>query len=205
MTPWSDFLPYVLPYVIGCPDPTAEQHIKLAAIEFCRRTLCHRVTLEPEMASGVSHEIELYPETGTQIIKIKAVAVGGREFDLVDPIKGLSLVRSEYPSDFVFTQDNLTLQVYPLQANGTPVVADVALAPSITSTGLSDALAAAHLQDIAQGAIASIKRISGQVFSDLNGSAVHQGLFDARLKTVSAKTARGWSAARLSSGRSNFF
>lgn len=199
MTPWLDFLPYVLPYVIGCPDPTAEQHIKLAAIDFCRRTLCHRVTLEPEPSNGVTHEIELYPEKGTQIIKIKAVSVGGREFALVDPVKGLSLARSGYPSDFVFTQDNLTLQVHPLQAVSTPVVADVALAPSITAMGFSDTLAAAHLQDIAQGAIASIKRIPGQPFSDLNGSTLHQGLFEARIKTVAAKAARGFAAARISS------
>ena len=199
MTPWSDLLPYVLPYVIGCPDPTAEQHIKLAAIDFCRRTLCHRVTLEPELCSGVSHDIELYPEHGTQIIKIKAVAVGGREVSLVDPVKGLSLARSEYPSDFVFTQDNLTLQVYPLQASRTPVVADVALAPAITAAGLSDMLSAAHLQDIVQGAIASIKRVPGQPFSDLNGSTLHQGLFEARIKTVAAKVARGFASARISS------
>jgi len=199
MTPWSDFLPYVLPYVIGCPDPTAEQHIKLAAIDFCRRTLCHRVTLEPELSSGVSHDIELYPEDGTQIIKIKAVAVGEREFDLVDPAKGLYLARSEYPGDFVFTLDNLTLQVYPLQPARTPVAVDVALAPSITAIGLSEAMAASHLQDIAQGAIASIKRIPSQPFSDLNGSTLHHGLFEARIKTVAAKAARGFAAARISS------
>ncbi len=199
MTPWSDLFPYVLPYVIGCPDPTAEQHIKLAAIDFCRRTLCHRVTLEPELCSGVSHDIELCPESGTQIIKIKAVAVGEREFSLVDPVRGLSMARSEYPSDFVFTQDNLTLQVYPLQVSGTPVVADVALAPAITATGLNAILAAAHLQDIVQGAIASIKRIPGQPFSDLNGSTLHQGLFEARIKTVAAKVARGFASARISS------
>jgi hypothetical protein len=199
MTPWSDLFPYVLPYVIGCPDPTAEQHIKLAAIDFCRRTLCHRVTVEPELCSGVSHDIELYPEQGTQIIKIKAVAVGKREFSLVDPVKGLSLARSEYPSDFVFTQDNLTLQVYPLQVSGTPVVTDVALAPAITATGLSSMLAAAHLQDIVQGAIASIKRVPGQPFSDLNGSTLHQGLFEARIKTVAAKVARGFASVRISS------
>ena len=199
MTPWTEFLPYVLPYVIGCPDPTIEQHIKLAAIDFFRRTLCHRVTLEPEPSSGVTHEVELYPEKGTQIIKIKAVSVGGREFSLVDPAKGMSLVRSESPSDFVFTQDNLVLQVFPLQAVSTPVVVDVALAPSITAIGLGDTLAAAYLQDIAQGAIASIKRIPGQPFSDLNGSALHQGLFEVRVKTVAAKAARGFAAARISS------
>jgi hypothetical protein len=199
MTPWSDFFPYVLPYVVGCPDPTAEQHIKLAAIEFCRRTLCHRVTLEPEPANGVTHDVELTPEAGTQIIKIKAVTVAGREIELADSIRGASLARSEYPADFAYTADGKTLMVYPLQDAGTAIEADVALAPTLASTGMNDLVALSHLQDIAQGAIASIKRIPGQPFSDLAGSAIHQNIFELRVKTIAAKVSRGLLAAQMSS------
>ena len=31
---WSDFGPYVLPHALGCPDPTMEQHVRLAATAF---------------------------------------------------------------------------------------------------------------------------------------------------------------------------
>lgn len=35
---WTDLLPYVIPYVRGVPEELAVHHIRLAAIEFCRRT-----------------------------------------------------------------------------------------------------------------------------------------------------------------------
>lgn len=44
---WADFFPYVLPAVRGCPEPVAEHHIRLAAIDFCRRTLCWQQLLDP--------------------------------------------------------------------------------------------------------------------------------------------------------------
>lgn len=44
---WADFFPYVLPAVPNCPDPVLEHHVRLAAIEFCRRTLCWQQILDP--------------------------------------------------------------------------------------------------------------------------------------------------------------
>lgn len=38
----KEFLPYVLPMAPGAPSIVAEQHIRLAAIEFCERTKCWR-------------------------------------------------------------------------------------------------------------------------------------------------------------------
>ena len=56
-----------------------------------------------------------------------------------------------------------------------------------------------HMQDIAHGAVASIKRIPGQPFSDLAGSPVHQAMFEARVSTVAAKHSRGVMAAKMRS------
>lgn len=42
MIPISSFFPLVKPYAPACPDPVAEQMIRLAAIEFCERTRCWR-------------------------------------------------------------------------------------------------------------------------------------------------------------------
>lgn len=38
----AEFLPYVMPSAPGAPSIVAEQHIRLAAIEFCERTKCWR-------------------------------------------------------------------------------------------------------------------------------------------------------------------
>lgn len=195
---WSDFGPYVLPHVIGCPDPTMEQHVRLAAIEFFRRTLSWREVLDAVLTDG-TERVELEFPSGAQVIKIKSVEVAGREIPLVETSHGLELSRSSPGSEFSFTLDGRVLLVYPLQAAGVPVVVEAAFAPSITSTTLQDALAYQHMQDIAQGAIASLKRVPNQTFSDLAGSPMHQAMFEARVSTIAAKHSRGVLAAKMRS------
>ena len=195
---WLDFSPYVLPYVIGCPDPTLEMHARLAAIEFFRRTLSWREVLDSAPAEG-SEFVELEAPMQTQIIKVKSVSVDGRDFPLVETTHGSELSRTDTGREFAFTRDNRTLVIYPIQAIGTPVVVEAALAPSITSSTLPDALAQHHMQDIAHGAIASLKRFSGQPFTDPNGAQEQQALFERRISAVAAKHSRGVMAAKLRS------
>ena len=193
---WLDFSPYVLPYVIGCPDPTLEMHARLAAIEFFRRTLSWREVLDPIPAEG-SELVELEAPMQTQIIKVKSVCVDGRDFQLVEATHGSELSRTG--RELAFTRDNRTLVIYPIQAIGAPVVVEAALAPSITASTMPDALAHHHMQDIAHGAIASLKRIPGQVFTDPAGAQEQQALFERRITTIAAKYSRGLMAAKMRS------
>jgi len=195
---WSDFGPYVMPHVIGCPEPMLVQHARMAAIEFCRRTLCDQRLLEDVQSDGTPI-IELLPPVGTQLVKIKSVKADGREWPIVDPIYGTELSWSESPQDFCYTQDNKTLMLYPEQPSGTPVDVVAALMPSIDAAFFDDNVAKQHLYDIVPGVIASIKKVPGQPFSDLNAAAVHQAQFESRIRTIAAKTGRGHAAAKMRS------
>jgi hypothetical protein len=195
---WSDFGPYVLPHVIGAPEPLMQLHVRLAAIEFCRRTLCHIRTLDPVTTDGTAL-VELAPDAGTQIVKVKAVEVGGKEWTLVNARQGHAHVRSGTQQDFAFTEDNLTLQVFQPQAAGVDVVVDAALAPTLASSSIDDAVGAQHASDIAHGAVASLKRINNQPYTDMAGSGVEQTLFERRIATVAAKVARGMANTKMRS------
>jgi hypothetical protein len=195
---WSDFSPYVMPYVIGCSEPLLEQHARMVTIEFCRRTLCDQRLLE-EVETDGTPVVTLVLPTGTQIVKIKSVKADGREWPLVDPIRGMEFVRSESPLDFCFTQDNKTLMLYPEQEVDTPVQVVAALMPTLTASTFSDDIGSQFMYDIAPGIIASIKRVPGQPFSDMNESMVHQAQFEGRVRTITAKIGRGQSAAKMRS------
>lgn len=195
---WSDFSPYVLPYVIGCPDPTLELHARLAAIEFFRRTLAWRAVLDAVLTDGTDQVVVEAP-TQAQIVKVKAVSVAGREFPLVETTHGAELSRTAPGREFAFARDSRTLAVYPVQTAGVSVVAEAALAPSINAEQLPDALAQSHMQDIANGAIAAIMRVPGQTFTDPNGAQGHQAIFERRIATVAAKHGRGLMAAKMRS------
>ena len=167
-------------------------------------------TLAREGASVVINDLDSAPAEGsefvelespmqTQIIKVKSVSVNGRDFPLVETTHGSELSRTDTGREFAFTRDNRTLVIYPIQVIGTPVVVEAALAPSITSSTLPDALAQHHMQDIAHGAIASLKRIAGQVFTDPAGAQEQQALFERRIMTIAAKHSRGVMAAKMRS------
>ena len=195
----SEFYPYVLPYVIGCPMPVVDHHTRLAAIEFCRKTACWQKTLDAISTSGTDNLLEMDQDTGQQIIKVKAVAVGGITWPLVDSAAGLALVRSGSQQRFCFTQDNKVLHIHPLQAAGVFVQVDAVLAPSRTADAIDDAIGNDYLQDIAYGAVASIQRIPKQEFTDPNSAAAEQQQFSSRISTVAAKVSRGFMAQKMRS------
>lgn len=197
---WRDFEPYVLPYVIGCPLPVLEHHARLTAIDWCRKTLCMTRELDPELTSGTSHEVDIAPPTGLQIVRPIDVAVGGREFSLTDPLYGKRLARNQGQHEYCFTADNATLSVFPLQAAGVPVVITAALMPALrTSTGLDDDIALEHADDIAKGIAAAILKLPRQEFSDANLGLMMEAEYKARRTTIAAKYSRGIAAGKTRS------
>lgn len=198
---WSDFYSWVLPSVPGCPNPTLDLHIRQAAIEFCRRTLCWVRTLDPVEANGMDIRFDLDLPSQTQAVKLMAVAVNGLEYLLVDTQRGLQLVRQGSGADFSFTQDKLTLDVHPLRARGDSIEVDMALAPSFNASSVETDVASPYVQEIAQGALATLQMIAGVAWSDPGLAAANKALFNQRVATVAMHFARGQGAARVVSGR----
>ena len=198
---WSDFYSWVLPSVPGCPNPTLDLHIRQAAIEFCRRTLCWVRTLDPVEANGMDIRFDLDLPSQTQAVKLMAVAVNGMQYLLVDTQRGLQLVRQGGGADFSFTQDKLTLDVHPLRQRGDSIEVDMALAPSFNASSIETDVASPHTQEIAQGALATLQMMAGVAWSDPGLAAANKALFNQRVATVTMHFARGQGAARVVSSR----
>lgn len=195
---WSEFQPYVLPYVIGCPDPVLEHHARLASIEFCRRTGCLTRMLGPIATDGVSHAITLSPGAGLQAIKLKSVTVDAQPWTLATTEHGHELADAQRLDDFAFVSGNAEIQVHPLQAAGLDVLARAVLAPTMTASTCPDDLLP-YLQDIAHGAAASLMLIPAQAFTNPAHAQQEQAAFNARIATVAAKISRGNSSAKMRS------
>lgn len=195
---WRDFQPYVMPYVIGCPLPVLEHHARLTAIDWCRKTLCLQRTLDAESSTGTTHEIDIAPPAGMQVVRPMDVSVDGREFNLSTGLAGIRLARENSQHEFCYTTDNRTLLVYPLQAAGTPVVITAALMPALgTSTGLDDDIALEHADDIAKGIAASIMNLPRQDFTNPPLAMTMRAEYEQRRAIVAAKYSRGIAAAKL--------
>lgn len=195
---WRDFAPYVLPYVVGCPMPTLEHHARLTAIDWCRKTLCLTRDLAAVLTDGTTTAVPITPPTGMQVIRPTAVAVDGIERELVTPRDGQVFTRGNSQYDYCFTDDNATLQVYPLEAAGIEVVITAALMPSMgTSPGLDDDVALEHADDIAKGIVAAIAMLPKQDFTDPSLAAVNQAAYENRRAIIAAKYSRGLASAKL--------
>lgn len=184
---WADFSPYVLPYVIGCPEPTLEIQAKLAAMDFCEKTKCWVKTLEPAQTYG-QHLLEVDASyEKARIVDIELVQVDGVEWPIVDPAVGIRRAQANDGRAFCFPATG-GVMIYPLQPNGTNVVVTASLVPTMAATSL-DTLLYEHIDSIAHGTIARIMRIPNQPFTGDAGT--FEMMFRECIKTEYSKLAHG--------------
>lgn len=193
---WADFFPYVLPSVRNCPDPVLEHHIRLAAIDFCRRTLCWQQLLDPiekPAADGLATEFDLLMPPEAEVVRLLSVAVDGQSIQLVEASRGVQLVRRDSGGEFAFTRDRKMVYIQPPPRAGATIEVEAALKPTLDATQFPDDLFDHYAQDIAHGAMATLMLLPKQDWTDLGLGAVHQESFDERIATVAAQVGRGFS------------
>lgn len=185
---WRDFEPHVMPFVIGCPLPVMEYHVRQAAIEFFRDTKAWRLTLDPELADGTTHSVDMPAPTGSTVLDIEDVDVGGSGWPIVTADIGTKKARKASAEPFCFSADLLALEVHPLQPADTEVTATVSLIPGEDSTGMP-AVFRHYAKHIAIGAISTIKALPGQEFTAAD-APLYEERFRGRIRTESARLAR---------------
>jgi hypothetical protein len=204
---WDDFIPFVLPYAPGCPDPTLEHHIRLAAIEFCRKTNVWQADLAPLVGDGVLRLFTMVPPTEAQVAKLLGVAISDTYSNVVDagikqPLIGAQLVRDQTSETIAFTDDLATLTVWPVQAVDASIVAKVALKPTMAATTLPSVLFGNYAQDIATGALSTILSMPKKDWTDMPAAGIAATTFRARMSVVARAVERGFAkSCRRSSTR----
>lgn len=186
MAALTAFLPYVLPYVIGCAQPTAEQFIRSACIEFCARTLMIQDVATQSITAGVS-EYDIDTPTSSVLNKVLAVMV---KDSWITPVStesvrsGLALrgavgaltpASGEPSCYFQKTPTSSAITLYPVPdytlANG--LVIRTAFCPSRASTTVDDQLFEDWAEVISSLAIARMLMVPGQSFSNASLAAPH--------------------------------
>lgn len=179
MATLTSFLPYVLPHVTGCPDPLAEQAVRSACIEFCEETLLvQEVSTQSSIASQQDYDIDV--PTDMILVRVTGVFYGDTWLDpsSIENIRSGVALRGAVGTAtqtlatptvyFQKTPNATTISLYPVPdtalANGLAIRA--AFAPSRSATTVPDLLYDFWVEEIAAGAIARLKAIPGQPFSD---------------------------------------
>lgn len=179
MISFDKFMPFILPFVAGCPTPTAYQALNSAAREFCERSFILQHTYRISAVAGQDlYMLEsapqqtavalLYAGYGAKPLNIAATA-HVTDPDTLVGIDGLSDLPEGAPTTALLRDtDPCSVAVWPVPVDPLDergFVFKVALAPTRAATYLPDVLYKNWVDEISFGAVAKLQAIPGQPFS----------------------------------------
>lgn len=198
------FLPSIMPYAPGCPEPTAFAAIITAAQTFSERTRLWRSTatldVTPDSASLVTVPV------GAELFEIESARFGGRD---LKPIS-LSDLDTYHPGwrDLDNGDARWLTQTEPgsvlLVPGSTGALSlSTLLRPTDKADQLPD-LFGQYTQVIADGALADILMLPAQSYSDPQRAQFYAQRFDSRIDSLFKRTIQGQQRAPVRA-RARFF
>jgi hypothetical protein len=189
--PLSAFFPRLLPSVIGCPEPLAQQALLDSAIEFCERSLAVTTTLDAVTLAAGEASFEVETQRNTTIAQVLNLWFDGRQIDPSPYSEATEIASTNGEPRYFYGQDideifNITLMPAPDRTVQGGVIVRAALKPTRTATTVHNILFERHAQAIVDGALAILMAIPDQSFSN-DQKAMVMGS-SARAKANAART-----------------
>lgn len=155
---YSDLFIYVAPYVGNCPRMVMEHHIRLATIDFCRRTHAWMDTLADIPTVNGTGNYALGLPTNTDLVRIFTVDIGtALDVPVLSEHKARLELSRQRTALFAWTPDLVSLSINPPSTvDGDVIKVQVSIKPSLASTSFPDVIGNHHGLDIAHGALASL-------------------------------------------------
>lgn len=188
----SQFYPRLLPYVVGCPEPLAQQALLDAAIEFCNKSNAVSVMIDPiTPVKGIAtYEIETPAQTG--VSTVLKLWYDGKLTPSIPYEQALSLFNNPegtprfFFGEYVDEVYSITLLPTPEKTIANGLRLRVALTPTRSATQVHDILFDRYADAIVHGAISILCTVPDQPFTDLKQAAASSVRFRAE-----ANLARG--------------
>ncbi len=180
-TAWSAWYPFVLPLVIGCPDPTVDHALRQAAREFCRKS---RAWLEPQdafAAPGVTQRFDFDPPTMAEVIGVTRCTVAAADLAILSsadlpagwPVKG-----GNDPDDALIVISAEEYMLYPAPAAGVVVLLELCVMPTMVATGIGDLVFQRYADTVAAGAIARLCAMPKTAWFDADQVILNRAVFE---------------------------
>lgn len=187
------FHPYVMPEVIGCPDPLIDMHLVSAAADFCRETLSWTEAQDPiVLVDGVA-DYDLDAPSQAYVVAIRDVFCDGRLLYAYQGVAG-SLSTSSEPTMYNSSNGYGVITVYPTPSNPTKSLkVRSAFAPVVGATTLPDYLGNRFMLTIAAGTKARLMAMPGVTWSnpklaDYYQQKFNEGIYQSRIEESHERT-----------------
>ncbi|WOB06468.1 hypothetical protein [Piscinibacter gummiphilus] len=183
---FDDLLPQLLGEVPGCPDITAINALRNAAIEFCRETEAWAELQEdPIPLADNEHTYDVECPSDAVVVRVLEAWVDG------SPLTGKSMSEigvlmpgwqsdvSNRPIYFNAKEAPNRLRLFPTPANtqGELLTLRVAYAPKVNGKRISDQVGNRHLEALMSGAKARLMAMPKRAWTDLALADYHKTQF----------------------------
>jgi len=210
MASYEDFFPYVMPEVIGAPEPLVVQAIRNTCIEFCEKSLILTRDHDPVTISQNIVDYDLEPPTGYLVVKVQKAWLDNREItplapDFVNDPAVYNRLFSSYqargstPTAYL-QKDARTISVWPLPdrqyRNG--LTMRIALKPTRASTTIEDEVFEDYAEAIGQGAAYRLQVSVGKAYTNPDMAVINKGFFDQAINVARQRASRGHVRSSLS-------
>ena len=178
---WSEFLPYVRPFIDNVADIVMEEAVKRIAIEFCEHTKIYR------LAAGIVSEVTDQAEYTLSFTDPDVLLIGlwhvTRQGEALLETSEHKLDRSVWnwrqstgTPQFYFLTDQNQLRLYETpRADATDIVqCECIVKPTLTATDVPDYICDQWSSVIAEGALSYLLKMPMKPWTDFANAAVHE-------------------------------
>jgi len=185
MAALSDFHPFILTDVMGCPIPTVDHRLILAAREFCDLSGIWREWLDTITADGTVNTFDHDLTSQQELIRYTRCIVNDEdagEYEI--------LSRSDLPPDWSDTAstglvdtvvhiDGAEFMVFSLPASGDTIRMEAVFKPKISATTLPAVLYDRFAEGVAAGALSRLLLLPNMPWTNPALADIHRRNFEA--------------------------
>lgn len=204
MTPYTQFLDYVLPDVPGATNEVALLAIKSTVIDFCEKSLILQRDHDPVTIIKGTIDYDLEPPKDHLITKIMKVFY--RQYEIrpmtPDDIRAAQMYNKNYPDakpeegpPKLYTQkDARTFSIYPYpkETEKLSLTLRVALKPTRSATQCDDLIFEEYAETIGHGAVTRLALSPNKPYSNAQMAGARNVLYTAGLNMARQRANRGY-------------
>lgn len=183
MSAWAAFYPWVLTKVRGAPQPLIDQALRDAAREFCLRSRAWEVKSASVPSDGTTRSRSFVFPAGAELVRVERASVGGEPWEILNsdatPDDVDEAAQQETYTDTLVVTSKTTYQLWPIPASGEAIVLHLSLRPTIAATLVGDVIFEEYGSQMAQGAVALLKAMTGRDWFDADGAVIADAQFEA--------------------------
>lgn len=209
MASLSDFYPYVLIDVPGCPEVVVDTALRSSLIEFCEKSLVVQRDLDPVTVVAGTMDYDLEPPTDQRVTKLLRVWYKGTELVPKEPdsitkpevynrlFSGADTNGSE-PRTFL-QKDDTTFSIYPLpiETSANAITIRAALKPTRSALTFEDVLFEDYAETIANGAKYRLLGMAGKPWMNGPSAAAALSMFNSAVNAARLRANKGSTRADL--------